>query len=278
MKIHWVGGQLPKVGKSWTARALIEGLYLDRGIQVVTIDTSYGSPLSKLYNPGLLTTYSPDRYFTSDGFKEYLTDDIYYIAQKYPVLVVKLASYSQQLFFEWIESSGIVQDHIDHEFWFVSNGRSEGLSYFQEVCTLPWQIHFVKNNNFKFWHPSLPTTARLTDNIDLRILPATITNPQEIELIETSGQPLIHLAAPQNPYLYLSSRTRISRFLRQSSLNLLDATSLLSASVWVASALPNREVVPNPSQPNLNPVETAPMPTCDDSVDLIAEEEDPIPC
>ena len=48
MKIHWVGGQLPKVGKSWTARALIEGLYLDRGIQVVTIDTSYGSPLSKL--------------------------------------------------------------------------------------------------------------------------------------------------------------------------------------------------------------------------------------
>jgi hypothetical protein len=265
MKIHWVGGQLPKVGKAWTARALIEGLYLVRGIQVVTIDTSYGSPLSKLYNPGLLDTYSPDRYFTTDGFREYLTDDIYYIAQKYPVLVVKLASYSQQLFFEWIESSGIVQDSIDHEFWFVSNGRSEGLSYFQEICTLPWQIHFVKNNNFKFWHPSLPTADRLSDNIDRRILPATITNPQEIELIETSRQPLTHLAAPKNPYLYLSSRTRISRFLHQSSLNLLDTLPALT--------IPDREVPNTPSTFQLNPVAID-----DSSVEFTADEEEPLPC
>jgi hypothetical protein len=58
----------------------------------------------------------------------------------------------------------------------------------------------------------------------VRILPATITNPAEIEEIESRSATLYHLAHPQNKSLPMLTRTRIKRFLQQSCQNLLTLT------------------------------------------------------
>jgi hypothetical protein len=49
-EIHWVGGNLPQIGKAWTVRALTECLWIDREQAAVVVDTSPGSPLSLVYS------------------------------------------------------------------------------------------------------------------------------------------------------------------------------------------------------------------------------------
>jgi hypothetical protein len=230
MKIHWIGGNLPASGKAWLVRGLTESIYLERGIQAVVVDTSINAKLTTVYNPGLLATNSPSDYFTRAGVDSCLPDQIYELAGRSDLVIVKLASYSQQLFLEWVDSSGILKEEIEHEFWFVSNGQRDSFEYFPAICNRPWQTHFVKNMYARSWQTKPSNGSTIfededgNNHFDVRILPATITNPAEIEEIESRGATLYHLAHPQNKSLPMLTRTRIKRFLQQSCQNLLTLT------------------------------------------------------
>ena len=148
-QIHWVGGNLPQVGKSWAVRALTESLFLtDCQVAPVVVDTSPNSPLSEIYNPTLLESHTPNQYFTRNNLA---ADEIFQLVHTHKRLVIKLASYSQAKFLEWINISGILTDDIRHSFWFISNGHRDSINYFQELCNYDWQLNWVRNQHARTW-------------------------------------------------------------------------------------------------------------------------------
>lgn len=216
-EIHWVGGNLPQIGKSWTVRALTESLFIERQISPIVVDTSPNSPLSLVYNPALLKTHTPSQYFTGNGLT---ADEIFDLADKYQNLVVKLGSYSQPMFLEWIDDSGILSADIRHHFWFVSNGHRDSVRYFREIGDRfsAWHLNWVRNRYGRVWG-DLEETNRETNPFNICDLPGIISHPLEIDYIEASGEILHHLSHPQNRKIPLLMRTRINRFLAQSCQN-----------------------------------------------------------
>lgn len=221
-QIHWVGGNLPQVGKSWAVRALTESLFLtDFQVAPIVVDTSPNSPLSETYNPTLLESHTPDRYFISSNLA---ADEIFQLVHTHKRLVVKLASHSQVKFLEWINISGILTDDIRHNFWFVSNGHRDSINYFQELCHYDWRLNWVRNQHARVWD-NLEETDEETEPFNICDLPGIITNPAEIEFIEASGAILHHLAHPENSEIPILTRVRIKRFLTQSHQNFLGTTT-----------------------------------------------------
>lgn len=220
MEIHWVGGNLPHVGKAWTVRALTEGLFIQNPqILPVVVDTGPSCCLSQIYNPGLLASYTPSNYFTSDLLA---SDEIMEIAHTYKVLVVKLSSYSQAAFLNWVEDSGILDQDIRHNFWFVSNGNRRSLEYFGQLGRNNWSLNFVRNQHQQTWGEVEPESEESPFHI--RTLSGIISNPTEIELIESSGATLLELSQPEALYVPLLTRIRIQRFLKYNCDFLLTAT------------------------------------------------------
>jgi hypothetical protein len=221
-QIHWVGGNLPQIGKSWAVRALTESLFLtDRQVVPIVVDTSPNSPLSQIYNPALLESHTPDRYFISSNLA---ADEIFKLAHTHKKIVVKLASHSQVKFLNWINISGILTDDIRHNFWFVSNGHRDSINYFQELCNYDWQLNWVRNQYARVWD-DLEEIDDEAEPFNICDLPGIITNPTEIEFIEASGAILHHLASPKNSEITLLTRVRIQRFLAQSHQNFIGNTS-----------------------------------------------------
>ena len=148
-QIHWIGGNLPQVGKSWAVRALTESLFLkDYQVIPIVVDTSPNSSLSEIYNPALLESHTPSKYFITNSLA---ADEIFKLAHTHKRLVVKLASHSQVKFLKWINLSGILTDDIRHSFWFVSNGHRDSIKYFQELCNYDWQLNWVRNQHARVW-------------------------------------------------------------------------------------------------------------------------------
>jgi hypothetical protein len=212
VEIHWVGGNLPHVGKAWTVRALTESLFLQNSqISPVVVDTSPESRLSQIYNPGLLATYTPSNYFSRDLLA---SDEIVQMGSAYSTLVVKLSSHTQATFLDWTQASGILDQDIKHHFWFVSNGNHRSLEYFRDLPQHDWQLHFVRNQYQRIWdqiqssHPESP--------FEICDLSGIFTNPAEIESIELSGKTLLELAQPEASHVPLLTRIRIQRFLKHS--------------------------------------------------------------
>jgi hypothetical protein len=221
-QIHWVGGNLPHIGKSWAVRALTESLFLtDLQVAPIVVDTSPNSPLSEVYNPTILESHTPSKYFIGSPLA---ADEIFDLAHTHKVLVIKLASHSQATFLEWINSSGILTDDIRHNFWFISNGHRDSINYFQELCNYDWQLNWVRNQHAQVWG-ELEETDDETDPFNICDLPGIITNPTEIEFIEASGAILHHLAHPENSGIPLLMRVRIQRFLTQSHQNFIDTAT-----------------------------------------------------
>ena len=219
MEIHWVGGNLPQVGKAWAVRALTESLFLQNPqILPVVVDTSPNCSLSQIYNPGLLASYTPNNYFTSDLLA---SDEIIQIAHTYKILVVKLSSYSQAAFLNWVEDSGILEQDIRHNFWFVSNGNRRSLEYFAQLHRDDWSLNFVRNQYQRIWGE---VEAEEESPFNIRTLSGIISNPTEIELIESSGATLLELSQPEALYVPLLTRIRIQRFLKYNCDFLLTAT------------------------------------------------------
>lgn len=215
MEIHWVGGNLPQVGKAWAVRALTESLFLQSPqISPVVVDTSPESPLSQVYNPGLLASYTPSNYFTSDLLA---SDEIIQMAYTYKTLVVKLSSYTQAAFLDWAEDSGILDEDIRHNFWFVSNGNRRSLDYFMGLHRHDWNLNFVRNQYQRVWDDVEDEESPF----EIRDLSGIITNPAEIESIEMSGATLLELSQPEALHVSLLTRVRIQRFLKYSCDSLL---------------------------------------------------------
>lgn len=216
MEIHWVGGNLPQVGKAWTVRALTESLFLQSPqISPVVVDTSPESPLSQVYNPGLLASYTPSNYFTSDLLA---SDEIIQMAYTYKTLVVKLSSHTQAAFLDWAEDSGILDEDIRHNFWFVSNGNRRSLDYFMGLHRHDWNLNFVRNQYQRVWDD---VEDGEESPFEIRDLSGIITNPAEIESIEMSGATLLELSQPEALHVPLLTRVRIQRFLKYSCDSLL---------------------------------------------------------
>jgi hypothetical protein len=219
-QIHWVGGNLPQIGKSWTVRALTESLFIERQISSIVVDTSPNSPLSLVYNPDLLKVYHPSTYFTGNGLA---ADEIFDLADKYHNLVIELSSHSQPMFLQWVNDSGILSADIRHYFWFVSNGHRDSVRYFRQICECSaWELNWVRNCYGRVGID----LAESDDSSGLEPfkicdLPGIISNPIEIDYIEASGEILHHLSHPQNSKIPLLTRTRINRFLAQSCQNFL---------------------------------------------------------
>ena len=120
-EIHWVGGNLPQVGKSWAVRALTESLFFaNPHVAPIVVDTSPDSFLSEVYNPALLQSHTPSQYFSGNCLA---ADEIFKLVHTHKVLVIKLASHTQSAFLDWVQDSNVENDDIRHKFWFVSNGH-----------------------------------------------------------------------------------------------------------------------------------------------------------
>ena len=212
MEIHWVGGNLPQVGKAWTVRALTESLFLQNPqISPVVVDTSPESPLSQVYNPGLLAFYTPSNYFTSDLLA---SDEIIQIAHTHKTLVVKLSTHTQAAFLSWAEDSGVLDEDIRHNFWFVSNGNRRSLEYFTQLHRHDWNLNFVQNQYQRVWDRVEVEDEKSPFNI--RDLSGIISNPAEIEFIEMGKATLLELSQPEASHIPLFTRVRIQRFLKYS--------------------------------------------------------------
>jgi hypothetical protein len=208
--IHWVGGNLPQIGKSWMVRALVECLYLDRQISAVVIDTSPNSPLSQIYNPSFLEFDRFDRYFIDN----LVADRIFNLIEDRQTLIIKLASYSQSNFLKWIEETKLFTEDIRHHFWFVTNGHRDSSKYFQEIARSPnWNLNWVRNHYQRTWQNSEQPETALFNICDLS---GVITNFHEINYIEANRAILYHLAHPQAAQIPLMMRSRIGIFLKQS--------------------------------------------------------------
>jgi hypothetical protein len=213
--IHWIGGNLPQIGKSWMVRALVECLYLDRKISSVVIDTSPNSPLSRVYNPSLLQFEQCDRYFTDD----LMTDRIFDLVEHHQTLVIKLASYSQSKLLEWIETTDFFGEDISNHFWFVTNGHRDSARYFQEIVRYPnWQLNWVQNHYQRIWQN---VEQQQIYSVNICNLSGVITDRHEINYIEANQAILHHLAHPQAAQIPLMMRSRIGIFLKQSCDSLL---------------------------------------------------------
>ncbi len=221
-QIHWVGGNLPQVGKFWAVRALTESLFFaNPHVAPIVVDTSPGSLLSAVYNPALLESHTPSKYFSSSRLA---ADEIFDLVHTYKILIVKLASHTQSAFLDWVKDSDILDDDIRHNFWFVSNGHRDSINYFQELCNYDWQLNWVRNQHTRVWG-NLEETGDETDPFNICDLPGIITNPAEIEFIEVSGAILHHLAHPENSEVPLLTRIRIQRFLDQSHQNFIGTST-----------------------------------------------------
>jgi hypothetical protein len=218
-QIHWVGGNLPQIGKAWTVRALAESLYLQHNMLPIIVDTSSDSPLSSTYNPGLkyLHGCDPSKYF-KPGYTV-AADEIFDLVTANNTIIIKLSSYSQSAFLNWVNTTGILGESIRQDFWFVTNGHRDSLRHFQEICSYPWNLTWVRNHYNKIWE-EIPETDEEELPFKICDLPVTLT-PNETSYIEDSKAILCQLAHPQNSQLSLFTRTRIQRFLNQSSQNLL---------------------------------------------------------
>jgi hypothetical protein len=213
--IHWVGGNLPQIGKSWMVRALVECLYLDRQISAVVIDTSPNSPLSQIYNPSFLEFDRFDRYFIDN----LVADRIFNLIEDRQILIIKLASHSQSNFLKWIEETKLFTEDIRHHFWFVTNGHRDSSKYFQEIARFPnWNLNWVRNHYQRTWQNSEQPETALFNICDLS---GVITNFHEINYIEANRAILYHLAHPQAAQIPLMMRSRIGIFLKQSCDSLL---------------------------------------------------------
>jgi hypothetical protein len=216
-EIHWVGGNLPQIGKAWTVRALTECLWIDREQAAVVVDTSPGSALSLVYNANLLKFYQPDRYFTGDRL---VADEIFELVNTHQTLIVKLASYSQPMFLKWIEATDIFTGNIKHHFWFVTNGHRDSVKYFQEIArSSNLNLNWVRNHYGRTWDNLKIDRPKYSFNIC--DLPGIIANPDVIDSIESDRAILYHLAHPQNIQVSILTRMLIIRFLRQSCQSLL---------------------------------------------------------
>lgn len=211
MQIHWVGGNLPQIGKAWTVRALTESLFNLNQTPPLAIDTSPNSPLSQIYNPRLLQSHQPACYFQNNGIA---ADELLHLAEFYEVLVVKLASHTQDTFLNWVKKSGIIDAEIEHHFWFVTNGHPDSLTYFSEICQYDaWRIHLVRNHYGRTWQDFNEQSMTLIDVCDL---PGIISNPREINYIEINRLILSHLTARQFNKVDSMTKRRIEMFLAQS--------------------------------------------------------------
>jgi hypothetical protein len=210
VQIHWVGGNLPQIGKAWTARALTENLFERDKRPPLAIDTSPNSPLSQIYNPLLLKFHQPACYFVNDGLA---ADELLNLAEFYRVLVVKLASHTQATFLNWLTTSGILDTEIEQHFWFVSNGHRDSLTYFSQICQYDtWHIHWVRNHYERTWTDF--DEGRMSA-IDICDLPGIISNPNEINYIETNYLILRYLISRQCNVINSLTKRRIELFLSQ---------------------------------------------------------------
>jgi hypothetical protein len=213
-QIHWVGGNLPQVGKAWAVRALTESLFIaNPQVAPIVVDTSPGSLLSEVYNPALLESHTPSKYFSSSRLA---ADEIFDLVYTYKILIIKLASHTQSAFLDWVKDSDILDDDIRHNFWFVSNGHRHSVSHFEQLCTYDWNLHWVRNQYAGVWGD-----LEETDTFKVCDLPGIITNPAEIEFVEESRETLNYLAHPENSNIPLLTRVRIQRFLTQSHQNFI---------------------------------------------------------
>jgi hypothetical protein len=227
MKINWVGGNLPKVGKSWMARGLAESIFNKHRTPSIVVDTSINSKLSQIYNPKLLNLYDPSLYFKKN---ELDTDDIYKLAENCKNLVVKLSSASQTEFLNWLIDTDIFDSEIEQHFWFVTNGRRDSIKYFNEIYEVfkPFigndskhRLSIVKN-----WYNLKWQDCEEIKNVHSCNLSGIITNPTEIHYIEDNGLILSEVARLDNLKAPLLFRSRLMRFLKECDLNFLSGNSI----------------------------------------------------
>lgn len=211
MQIHWIGGNMPQIGKAWAVRALTESLFERDNKAPLVVDTSPKSPLSQIYNPLLLKTHQPARYFEDNGLA---ADEILSLAEFYHVIIVKLASYTQDTFLNWLKNSGILDTEIEQHFWFVTNGHRDSFSYFTEICQYDaWQIHWVRNHYGRTW---LATNRQTPDLINVCDLSGIISNHYEIDYIEVNQIILKHLVIQEINGLNILTKRRVKMFLDRS--------------------------------------------------------------
>jgi hypothetical protein len=222
MKINWIGGNLPRIGKSWMVRGLTESIFNQGGIPPIVIDTSINSTLTRVYNPQLLNFYNPSLYFSKDTL---VADEIENLARTHKNLVIKLSSNSQPTFLEWLEDTKILSSEIEQHFWFVTNSRQGSIKYFDEVyqtfnpflhdrtkCTL----NIVRN-----WHNLQWNDNEEIENITTCNLSGIITNLKEIQYIENNNLTLSELASLGNSRVPLIFRSRVMRFINECISNFL---------------------------------------------------------
>lgn len=220
MQIHWIGGNMPQIGKAWAVRALTESLFERDNKAPLVVDTSPKSPLSQIYNPLLLKTHQPAHYFNDNGLA---ADEILSLAEFYRIIVVKLASYTQDTFLSWLKNSGILDIEIEQHFWFVTNGHRDSFIYFTEICRYDaWQIHWVRNHYGRTWLDADRQTPNLINVCDL---PGIISNPYEIDYIEVNRIILKHLVAQKNNGLSSLTRRRVKMFLDRSHQSFLKCST-----------------------------------------------------
>ncbi len=213
-EIHWVGGNLPQVGKSWAVRALTESLFFaNPHVAPIVVDTSPDSFLSEVYNPALLQSHTPSQYFSGNCLA---ADEIFKLVHTHKVLVIKLASHTQSAFLDWVQDSNVENDDIRHKFWFVSNGHRHSAKHFEKLCPYDGDLHWVRNQHAGMWGD-----LEETDTFKVCDLPGIITNPAEIEFVEESRETLNYLAHPEHSHIPLLTRVRIQRFLTQSHQNFI---------------------------------------------------------
>jgi hypothetical protein len=218
--IHWVGGELPQIGKSWCVRALTETIYLRSGVHPLVIDTSSSPKLSQIYNPPALN-YRPDLFFTDRGLRECRPDRLWDLASQHDTIVVKLGTGTQSLFLEWVETANIFATDLDQHFWFV-NSTGSGFAYFRQICQWGFKCHWVQNSASSRQPIALP----LTELFSTHHLPA-LYRPS-IAKVEISQQPLLSLRF--NGSISSLERIAIDRFLKQSNLNLWGSKPFLPRS------------------------------------------------
>jgi hypothetical protein len=213
--IHWVGGDLPQIGKSWCVRALTETIYLRSEVHPLVIDTSYQPKLSQIYNPPAVS-YRPELFFTPQGLRECWADRLCDLASQHDPIVVKLGTGTQALFLEWIETANVLATDLEQHFWFV-NSSGTGFDRFRQICQWGFRSHWVQNSFNSRQSIVLPTTELFSTHH----LP-TLYRPT-ISKVEVSQQPLLSLRF--NPSLNSLERIAIARFLKQCNLHLWGSKS-----------------------------------------------------
>jgi hypothetical protein len=222
MKINWVGGDLPKIGKSWMVRGLTESIFNKYQISPIVVDTSIGSKLSRIYNPKLLELYDPSLYFTECRLA---ADEIGDLARRCGNLIIKLSSMSQSRFLNWLEYTDMLESDVEHHFWFITNGDRDSVKYFKElhqafkpslVNSSKCRLSIVRN-----WYDLKWKDSQEIEGVNTCNLSGIITNPQEIQYIEDNRLILSEVASLTNCKAPLIFRSRLMRFLTECDRNFL---------------------------------------------------------